>query len=415
MKLRFRVLNTSLRGLQYETDSATVRVGRSEDNDLVLDQQSVSRRHATITSRNGTVQVEDEGSRNATEVDGETISSVTPFNSGCILSFGDVAVQVTCPGAVPAPSPQDEEVTPEGGVPVVSEGRGDLPEVPGGGEVAEAIPEGWVARREEAPVPARLTGEEIERKLWPALVLMLGVATGVVLVVYFLGTSGALEMPEREVGVAMRLEQKKVVPVPRGFIRPKEVDPPGAVEVNRTLNLSTALQVAANAEGLATVRLENEAGDFVLLHVNVLPRAKEKVEEFFAESIETRQERMQAARHHMKRAQVLREQKELYEALKSYERAIALMEPLAQAPPPELRQAVQWQDTLQREIEERYDRLTFEMSSFMKAGEKRMALQRLEDIKTLIPDEEDLRWQNADLLYRLLERVIRRETERRGL
>jgi hypothetical protein len=414
MKLNFRVLNTSLRGLQYETDRETVRVGRAEGNDLVLQQQSVSRRHATITNHNGTVMVQDEGSRNETELDGETISSATPFRSGCILSFGDVAVQVTCPEREPGVSEVEEEVTPEGGVPAIGETEEKIGIEPVDGEVQRAIPDGWV-RREATGVPARLSGQEIERKLWPVLALVLGVAVGALLVVYFLGTSGTLKMPERELGVALRLGQKKVVPVRRGFVKATDIKPEGAVSVSRALNLDIALELEAKAEGLATVRLENEAKEFALLHVNVLPRAHEKVEEFFAESIETRTERMAVARGQMKRAEVLREQKDPYEAMKCYERAIALMEPLAQRPPKELRQAEQWRTRLEEEIQRRYERLTFEMSNFMKSGDKKMALQRLADIKELIPDEGDLRWQNADLLYRLLERVIRRENERRGL
>lgn len=420
MKLRFRVLNTSLKGLQYETDQKCVEIGRSSENDLVLQEKSVSRHHATIVDRDSSILLKDAGSRNQTQLDGEIIDGPTPLHDGCILSFGDVAVQVLIPSDEPQEDPQDEEPTPEGGTLTLSE-EPDQPTVQGGGNPSSAtatVPPGWMEQpgeEAEASVPARVQEDELERKLWPFLVLVLGLAAGVVLVVFFLRTSGSLERPRREMGVAMRLGQRKVVQVPRGYVNPALVKPPGAVRVERALNLSIAVQIEARSQGLASVRLESDGGDFVVLHVNVLPRADKSVEEFFGESIETRAERIQQAREHMKRAEVWREQGDLYEAKEAYERAIQLMEPLSVNPPSELRQAETWREKLQEQIDERYDRLTFEMSNFMKDGDKRAALERLADIKQLIPDEEDIRWQNADLLYRLLERVISRESERRGL
>ncbi len=52
---------------------ATIRLGRAVDNDLVLEDASVSRHHATITASNGTFYLKDLGSQNGTYVRGERV------------------------------------------------------------------------------------------------------------------------------------------------------------------------------------------------------------------------------------------------------------------------------------------------------------------------------------------------------
>lgn len=411
MKMEFRVLNTSLKGKECAFQQDEIQIGRSEENEVVLPQRSVSRHHATITVEDGTAVVEDEDSRNKTEVDGEVISAPTPINDGTILSFGDVAVQVLFDGedegeaAMPPPMPEEENGVAERdeGSQAVNAGN---PEASSG-----ATPGGAVAPPKETGM--QYWGGDIEAKLWPALVVILGLVFGGVLVVFFYRTSGQTQAPVDEIGLAMRLAQKRVVKVPSGFTEATRIRPSGAVEIGHPLNLDIAVSVEAKTKGLATIRLENEAGQFALLHVNVLPRAAENVEQFFSESIDTRSERLEVARECMRRAEVLREQGELYKAKKQYERAVKVLEPLATNPPAELRQADIWRRKLEKKIQKQYDQLTFEMSTFMRGGNKKMALERLDDIKRLIPDESDVRRQNADLMYRLLQRIINRENERR--
>jgi hypothetical protein len=50
-----------------------VRVGRHEENDIVLSGPTVSARHATVHRRGGHVVIEDDGSLNGTFVNGERV------------------------------------------------------------------------------------------------------------------------------------------------------------------------------------------------------------------------------------------------------------------------------------------------------------------------------------------------------
>lgn len=417
MKLQFRVLNTDLKGREYETSEDTVRVGRAEDNDLVLEERSVSRYHAAINQEGEDVVVEDAGSRNATEVDGARVDTTMPVEDGAIISFGDVAVQILFPERqVPAPS-VDAEQTPEGGGTDVPDFLTDIPK---SGEPETEKESGLDAGPpmpppEEEQSPVTTENGQLENRLWPALVLVLGLASAAVLILFFVRSGGAGNSPREEIGIAMRLGQKRVVRVPRGFIKATRIRPERALQVGRALNLQMAVEVEARTQGLASARLENEQGDYVLLHINVLPRAEAEMQDFFGDGVRTREQRIEKARKFMKRGEVRRRHDEIYEAMQAYETAIAVLEPLSSNPPSELRQAERWRDRLEEKIDEKYDRLTFEMTNFMRDGDKRMALRRLGNIKELIPDDQDIRRQNADLLYRLLERAIEKESERRRL
>ncbi|MFW6457675.1 MAG: FHA domain-containing protein, partial [Planctomycetota bacterium] len=386
--MEFRVLNTSLKGMECACNREEIRVGRAEENDVVLSQRSVSRHHATIRMEDGTPVVEDEDSRNETQVDGEAISTPTSITDGAIVSFGDVAVQVlfeeeqSVNSRIPSPA-SESSVLALGG-----EENGGLAgeELSEGTVSADPMAADAVAPREESGRPAKKTAD-LDSKLWPGLVIVLGLMVGAILVIFFYRASGQTNAPVDQLGLAIRLTEKKVVQVPAGFTQATQIRPPGALNVEQPLNLDIAVSVEAKSQGLATARLENERGEFVLLHVNVLPRAEENVEKLFSESLDTRSERLEVARKCMRQGEGLRKEAELYEAMVQYERAVQVMEPLSSNPPAELRQADIWRQRLEEKIQKQYDQLTFEMSTFMRGGDKKMALQRLEDIRRLIPDE----------------------------
>jgi hypothetical protein len=75
-------------------DQDVLTVGRLPDNDLVVDNPSVSKRHAVLqwNAAGLTTTVMDLGSRNGTRIDGQTIAPQQgrPVNDGDVLSFGDV-------------------------------------------------------------------------------------------------------------------------------------------------------------------------------------------------------------------------------------------------------------------------------------------------------------------------------------
>jgi pSer/pThr/pTyr-binding forkhead associated (FHA) protein len=72
--------------------SDLVRVGRSPANDIVLDDASVSRRHALLARRGETTFVLDDRSLNGVRVNGERVSEAA-LRDGDALVLGNVAVR----------------------------------------------------------------------------------------------------------------------------------------------------------------------------------------------------------------------------------------------------------------------------------------------------------------------------------
>ena len=67
-----------------------LKVGRAPDNDLILEDTSSSKHHATLTWRNGLGILTDLGSMNGTTVNGETLepSAERGLRDGEVISFG---------------------------------------------------------------------------------------------------------------------------------------------------------------------------------------------------------------------------------------------------------------------------------------------------------------------------------------
>jgi len=82
--------------LQFIPGGRRVNVGRGTDNDLHLNDPSVSKTHAALKMDNlGTLLVADTGSTNGTFVNGQRIpyGEARPVNEGDLLAFGDVEVR----------------------------------------------------------------------------------------------------------------------------------------------------------------------------------------------------------------------------------------------------------------------------------------------------------------------------------
>jgi FHA domain len=85
-------------------------IGRTPDNDLVIEDQSLSRRHALIEHFEGSFNLSDCGSANGTLVNGEPISGLVELSDWDVLTFGrvdDILVRIYDDAiAVGVPSPQ---------------------------------------------------------------------------------------------------------------------------------------------------------------------------------------------------------------------------------------------------------------------------------------------------------------------
>jgi uncharacterized RDD family membrane protein YckC len=105
-----RGLRLSLGADAISLDSTRLVVGRSRSCDVRLRDDTVSRLHAALVWRGGTLVLEDLGSSNGTWVNGERILSPRGLVAGDSVRFGSVkgmieSGSVPAAGAAPAPSP----------------------------------------------------------------------------------------------------------------------------------------------------------------------------------------------------------------------------------------------------------------------------------------------------------------------
>jgi hypothetical protein len=82
------------RQLSFRVAKARVSIGRGLDNDVVLEDASVSRHHAEITREGGRTQIRDLGSTNGTWVNAGRVA-VAAVQPGDQLAFGAVHLDVT--------------------------------------------------------------------------------------------------------------------------------------------------------------------------------------------------------------------------------------------------------------------------------------------------------------------------------
>lgn len=75
---------------EVEVDRKRFSIGRTPENDLVIDDTSLSRRHALIEEFGGGFSLSDCGSSNGTLINGRTVTSVADLHDWDVLTFGGV-------------------------------------------------------------------------------------------------------------------------------------------------------------------------------------------------------------------------------------------------------------------------------------------------------------------------------------
>jgi serine phosphatase RsbU (regulator of sigma subunit)/pSer/pThr/pTyr-binding forkhead associated (FHA) protein len=75
-------------------DADSVIAGRSDTADIIIDDYSVSRRHARFFRERGAWFVEDLGSRNGTDLNGSRISEPSPVNPGDVITIGSTLLRL---------------------------------------------------------------------------------------------------------------------------------------------------------------------------------------------------------------------------------------------------------------------------------------------------------------------------------
>jgi Protein of unknown function (DUF3662)/FHA domain len=93
MDLLYLVGTVNGRRQTWPLSGKQVRIGRGLDNEVVLDDASVSRHHAEITREDGALEVRDLGSTNGTWVNAGRVD-VAPVEAGDQIAFGAVHLEV---------------------------------------------------------------------------------------------------------------------------------------------------------------------------------------------------------------------------------------------------------------------------------------------------------------------------------
>src|SRR5262245_28480326 len=113
--------------------AGTCLIGRGEDNDLIINQVGVSRRHAVIGVYSDGAQISDCGSQNGTFVNHQPVVGSAPLKDGDTISLGSVCeIEVV----MTAPKAKDRSEAPSGAARAASSIRKPLLTAPLGAVVS---------------------------------------------------------------------------------------------------------------------------------------------------------------------------------------------------------------------------------------------------------------------------------------
>jgi pSer/pThr/pTyr-binding forkhead associated (FHA) protein len=73
---------------RFPLDKDVVMIGRAKDNDIVIEEQQVSRHHAFVIREGNQWIIEDMGSKNGIHIDGKLITKREKLTPGCLVALG---------------------------------------------------------------------------------------------------------------------------------------------------------------------------------------------------------------------------------------------------------------------------------------------------------------------------------------
>lgn len=94
----------ALAGRQWTITPEGLRLGREAENEVHIDDPAVSRQHARVLLHNGSVWVQDAGSRNGVFVNGERVADSKQVKPGDRVVVGTHAFRIAVSGARLAPT-----------------------------------------------------------------------------------------------------------------------------------------------------------------------------------------------------------------------------------------------------------------------------------------------------------------------
>jgi pSer/pThr/pTyr-binding forkhead associated (FHA) protein len=75
-------------------DTRTLSIGRSPENDLVVEDEEISRKHALLKNEGGAMEVGDYRTGNGTFVNGERVQQTARIQSGDVITFGKIQLEL---------------------------------------------------------------------------------------------------------------------------------------------------------------------------------------------------------------------------------------------------------------------------------------------------------------------------------
>jgi hypothetical protein len=163
---RMFVLTTDLAGMEFKLDRASLVIGRTDENDIVLGHRSISRHHAKIVRDGDHYTIVDLQSANGVRVNGEDYERIE-LNPGDIIELGHVKLRFVGPFETFVFKPQSRGLTMASKIAIGAGGglvllaaafvlfprKHDAPEAPPPA-VAAAVPAPAPAAPPPAPEPA---------------------------------------------------------------------------------------------------------------------------------------------------------------------------------------------------------------------------------------------------------------------
>ncbi len=105
---RLVVVSSNLAGQTYGLDRREIIIGRTDENDVVINHRSISRNHAKVIFRDTSFTIIDLASSNGVKVNGEDFGTVS-LVSGDIVELGHVKLRFVAPGEEYVFTPADVE------------------------------------------------------------------------------------------------------------------------------------------------------------------------------------------------------------------------------------------------------------------------------------------------------------------
>ncbi len=103
--IHLKIIPTQGSAYDFEFSGQSLLIGRSSSADLVIEDESMSRKHARLYREGGQVYIEDLGSQNGTWVNSRKITQPTPAPAGALIRLSNTLITTGSRSPAPPPEP----------------------------------------------------------------------------------------------------------------------------------------------------------------------------------------------------------------------------------------------------------------------------------------------------------------------